>query len=297
MPHTLRLHLTAALLMAALWLPAFAKAEPIYRSIEVSRADDSTVDVQLIDRGSGTPDRVLLVIAGSDCRTARAQSWIDQILMAASVRWVALVEKEGSTATGRCGADYERYSTEEARWYDHLQAMRRLKRDLGLRAQGAFQVIGISAGGLTACAVAGATEDVGDIALLGAGGGVTFAEELALLTQGEAAMAADIARVGRDPRLGRNWMGDENPEIWWWSVLDKRCRPLLNGYRGRALIVHGTKDESVPLHSARTLASALKASSVEVSYLELDTGHDLGQKDGPAASNGVAHAMNWLAKK
>lgn len=262
------------------------------RRLEIVRADDSVLKVAIFDRRAGAGNRALLLVQGSDCRRAEAHSWLSQALAGASVRWVVMVEKDGAAESGDCGPVYESHATEEARWFDHLVAMRRLKTELGLREKGAFQVLAVSAGGLTGCAMAGASSDVGALALLGTGGGMTFDQELDKLTKGDARLAAERRRIRTDPRLGKTWLGSTNPEIWWWSVLSKRCLPLLNGYSGPLLVVHGARDSSTPVESARTLVAGVRRPNV--TYVELDTDHDLGLTTLPPEQNGVARALAWL---
>lgn len=284
-------------LIAVLAANGVAAAASPSRTLEIPRADGTSIQVALFDRGAGPADRLLLVVTGSDCRKAVAQRWIDQTVAAAGPRWVAVLDKDGASADGTCGAAYEAHATEEARWYDHLAAMRRLKHELGLRPSGAFQVMALSAGGLTGCALAAASDDVGALALLSTGGGMIFADELRLLSKGDADMAANIERMSRDPRMGQTWMGGTNPQIWWWSVLGKRCLPLLRGTTIPVLIVHGDKDTSVPVESARTLRDGLAGAGPAVTYVEMPTEHDLGLKNLPADQNGVARALAWLGAR
>lgn len=89
-------------------------------------------------------------------------------------------------------------------------------------------------------------------------------------------------------------MGRTNPEIWWWSALGKRCLPLLEAYKGPLLVVHGSRDVSTPVESARRLAAGV--SRPAVTYEELDTGHDLGLSTLPPAATGVARALAWLRR-
>lgn len=280
-----------------LWLGLLngpAVAAPERRDLQIRRADDSLLTVEIYDRKAGPPDQALMVVQGSTCNTTQSLAWFDQVLREASARWVVVVAKDASSDAGVCGPGYEAHATEEARWFDHLSAARRLKQELKLRDHGAFQLLAVSAGGLTACAMAGASEDVSALALLSTGGGLTFRDELEILTKGDPKFAEQRLRIQSDPRLGKTWMGQTNPEIWWWSVLGKRCLPLLDGYRGAVLVVHGVKDTSTPIESARTLVRGLEARGVEVSDIELPTEHDLGTKDLPPEENGLGRALAWL---
>ncbi|WP_217352831.1 S9 family peptidase [Sphingomonas sp. ID1715] len=271
-----------------------SEAAVIQRDLQIRRADSSTLNVEVYDRGLGAADRALVVVQGSTCNTTQSLKWFDQVMRGAATRWVVVVAKDGSSGNGACGAGYEAHATEEARWFDHLVALRRVKQELHLRSDGAFQLLAVSAGGLTACAVAGATQDVSAVALLSTGGGITFEQELGILTKGDPRFAERRRRVQTDPRLGQTWMGDTNPEIWWWSVLDKRCLPLLDNYRGPVFVAHGLSDTSTPIESARSLVESLKARRLDVTSVELPTEHDLGLSTLPANENGIGRALAWL---
>ena len=289
----LRTTLAAALALVATAAPSWAT--PASTTLRVARADDSTLEVSLFDRGRGPADRLLLVATGSDCRDAASQRWIDQVVAGASPRWVAVVEKDGASPEGRCGAGYEAHAVEEARWFDTISAMHALKRRLHLRERGAFQVLAISAGGLTGCAVAGAGDDVDALALLSTGGGLTFAQELAILNKDHPRLRAQQVPVQEHPQIGRTWQGETNPEIWWWSVLPKRCLPLLASFAGKVLVEQGEQDDSTPVASATALVDGLKREHVAVDFIRMPTGHDLGLASLPPERNGVARALTWLA--
>ncbi|NEX94425.1 hypothetical protein [Caulobacter sp. 17J65-9] len=266
-----------------------AHADPVFRTIDVKRADGSSIDVRVHDRGHGAADQALLLVSGSDCKSIEALGWSTLAAETDGPRWVVAVDKEGASRDGTCGPTYESQSTEQARWFDHVAAMNRLKRELGLRDRGAFRVFAVSAGGLTACALAGATDDVEAVALLSTGGGMTFDQELSLLTKDDPDFAKQKHRVASDPRVGATWLGATNPEIWWRSVLPTRCLDLMEGYRGRVLVAHARGDESTPVESARRLVEGLKAQGLTPEYVEIDGGHALNREV-------LARAFEWLSR-
>ncbi|MCE2987681.1 MAG: hypothetical protein LW830_07480, partial [Phenylobacterium sp.] len=102
-------------------------AEPERRDLQIRRADDSLLTVEIYDRKVGSPDQALMVLQGSTCNTTQSLAWFDQVLREASTRWVVVVAKDASSDAGVCGPGYEAHATEEARWFDHLSAARRLK--------------------------------------------------------------------------------------------------------------------------------------------------------------------------
>lgn len=281
-----------------LLFPAPALAQES-RRIEIPRGDGTTIDINVWDRGDGA-DGALLLIGGSDCLLNQHRAFFPRLLAGASKRWVVSVEKEGASETGRCAEGYERTSPESQRALDHVRAMTWMKRELDLPSTRAFQVVGTSAGGFAACAVAGATDDVGALALMSVAGGQSFEADMRDLTQNSGRIAAEIDRVLVTPRLGQTWLGEDNPEIWWWSALPLACADQLEGWSGPTLVLHGAADEAVPVASARLLAEKLRVREASVDYVELaGAGHDLfiNAAERPVEGDGLDIALKWLAQQ
>lgn len=271
---------------------------PEPQRFERLRGDGTTIDIALWDRGVGSAG-ALLVIGGSDCLKNEHRPWMARVIAGSDMRWVVSVDKEGAGAEGNvCSPEYERTSIESQRALDHIRAMTWLKRELALPAVGGFQVMATSAGGAAGCAIASATTDVGALVLMSTAGGRSFEADMRELTQNSERISSEIDRVLSSPRMGATWLGASNPEIWWWSALPLDCAAQMEGWRGRVLILHGNRDESSPVDSARRLAAVLEARpGVEVEYRELDgAGHDLfiAATEKPASGDGLAMALDWL---
>ncbi|MCA3746286.1 hypothetical protein, partial [Phenylobacterium sp.] len=70
-----------------LWLGLLngpAVAEPERRDLQIRRADDSLLTVEIYDRKVGSPDQALMVLQGSACNTTQSLAWFDQVLREAS---------------------------------------------------------------------------------------------------------------------------------------------------------------------------------------------------------------------
>ena len=295
----MRTFVSALTLWVLLAPAAMAQADP--RRIELPRGDGTTIDISVWDRGEGD-GRALVVIGGSDCRLNEHRSWFPRLLEGATTRWVVSVDKEGASANGDvCGPTYEQTSPEPVRALDHVRAFNLLRAELDLPAAGGFDIIATSAGGMAACAVAGATRDVSALALLSTGGGRPFVEDMRQLTDNAEQIGREIDRVMADPRRGQTWLGATNPEIWWASALPLDCVGQLAGYTGDILILHGDQDSSSPVDSARLLADHLAdARPGQVDYVELaGAEHDLfiASTDKPADGDGLTRALDWLARR
>ncbi|MBE7219642.1 MAG: hypothetical protein INR64_14310 [Caulobacteraceae bacterium] len=126
---------------------------------------------------------------------------------------------------------------------------------------------------------------------------MTFAQEMDVLSKNDPHQKERRGWVQAHPQIGRTWLGDTNPEIWWWSALSKRCLPLLAGFHGRVLVEQGTKDEDVPFVSATSLVEGLRRDGAKVEFHQMATGHDLGLSSLAEQENGVAYALGWMRRR
>lgn len=297
------LRLLTALALGLACSPAVASdAFSSPRRVEVTRGDGTTIDIVVWDRGEGT-NAATLVLGGSDCKAGEHRQWTRRVVDGAPTRWVVAVDKEGAGADANiCGPTYEQTSVESQRALDVIRAMTRLKRELGLPASGGFQIIATSSGGMAACGAAGATTDVAALALLSTAGGAAFEADMRQVTQDSGGgFAAQMERVRTDPRMGQTWLGQSNPEIWWWSALPLDCTGQLDGWQGAVMIVHGSADTASPVSSARLLAETLaQRPGVTVDYREMEgAGHGLfiTAPDKPQGGDGLDIALGWLSAR
>ena len=272
------------------------------RRMEISRGDGTTIDIVVWDRGQGT-NAATLVLGGSDCKAGEHRQWTRRVVEGAATRWVVAIDKEGAGEEADvCGPTYEQTSPESQRALDVVRSMTRLKRELGLPAVGGFEIIATSSGGMAACGAAGATTDVAALALLSTAGGASFESDMRQVTQDSGGgFAAQMDRVQTDPRIGQTWLGESNPEIWWWSALPLDCWGQMEGWQGAVMIVHGTEDTASPVSSARLLAETLAGRpGVTVDYREMEgAGHGLfiTAETKPQGGDGLDMALGWLTAR
>jgi len=272
------------------------------RRMEITRGDGTTIDVVVWDRGEGV-NAATLVLGGSDCKKGEHRQWTSRVVDGAPTRWVVAVDKEGAGEEAAvCGPTYEQTSVESQRALDVIRSMTMLKRELDLPAVGGFQIIATSSGGMAACGAAGATTDVAALALLSTAGGTAFEADMRQVTQDSGGgFAAQLDRVRTDPRIGQSWLGQSNPEIWWWSALPLDCSGQMDGWQGAVMIVHGSEDKASPVSSARLLAETFAGRpGVTVDYREMAwAGHGLfiTSDTKPEGGDGLDIALGWLTAR
>lgn len=169
------------------------------------------------------------------------------------------VERRGVRPDGPPDLDaFRAGSTLERRVGDHLAALA-----WGLEGQPAglpVVLLGASEGGDVAAAIAARTPRVTHVILLGAGGGWTQEEEFRhfLRTTGrcldladEATLDARVADIKAHPDADTLWAG--HPYRRWSSFMFRRPGDDLLKVDRPILLVHGDRDSSVPVESARAL--------------------------------------------
>jgi pimeloyl-ACP methyl ester carboxylesterase len=291
----------AAPILAGLVLAAFAahaqspaldpKAVDI---VTFKRSDGSEGHYKRWQRAGAKPRTITVFLAGSGCLAlgGSEQVWLPFVSRLSSDE-VVFLEKPGIRPDNSCDLDRLRATTEDIRWAEADRVMDMIATDA---APGhVFDIVTSSAGNLTACALGSKRQDVRRVALLGAGGGIKFREELEILSQRDPMpdwmmrqaregvpefrkqLVTDVERILAQPRPGRNWMGRENSELWWASALDRSCLPYVAGMKADLLVVHGDQDDSVPLVSAEKLVEAAKTRAAGKTELwVVPGGHDMG---------------------
>lgn len=272
----------------------------------VPRADGSPISV-VIERSSVSARvPVLLVIDGSLCIPSRHGDIMPTLAQGpAGKRTYALmmVEKPDPTiveadADGElrigpefpCSEAFKRYYTLEQRVLDHLSAIARLRRQADWW-DGNLLIWGFSDGARIAARVGVYAPETRRMVLGGMGGGTPMADELALMMcdgdddpqrcRTDFRRQADQMRA--NPTVLKSWMGDANTHAAWASRLDAVETHILAEARFPILLFHGSDDGSVPVRSARALASALAPPRGTVIYREVTgMGHGLGSKLEPA---------------
>ncbi|MCY1457969.1 Prolyl oligopeptidase family protein [compost metagenome] len=98
------------------------------------------------------------------------------------------------------------------------------------------------------------------------------------------------------PVPSRDWMGESNTYAAWASRLDAVEANVLRDLKAPLLVVHGERDGSVPVASARKLAELMQGSGVVFRYREIPgMRHSLWGAATPQASEALhQEVLEWL---
>lgn len=80
---------------------------------------------------------------------------------------------------------------------------------------------------------------------------------------------ARMDTIRAEPVPGKDWMGEANTFAVWAGRLDAVEANVLRDLRAPLLVVHGERDGSVPVASARKLATAMQGAGVTFRYVEV----------------------------
>jgi alpha-beta hydrolase superfamily lysophospholipase len=151
-------------------------------------------------------------------------------------------------------------------------------------------LIAASEGGDVAAAMARAEPRITHLVLLATGGGLTQAEELALLVRDPAngygtpaQLEAALADIRANPDSDREWLG--HPYRRWSTALWHRGLDDLLGTSIPVFLAQGDRDTNVPVESARGVRAAFEAAgrAEQVRYCEY-AGLDHSFQDGAGRS-------------
>lgn len=152
-------------------------------------------------------------------------------------------------------------------------------------------LVGISEGALPATKVAGLLPEVTHLAIIGSGG-YSMRKSLATLKQ-KGAIGFDVdfgwKKISADPRsIEHNWYG--NPYRWWSDIMDIEPLPDYLKLNIPVVVGIGEQDESVPVESARFLASQFKDAGKTNLVLSVypEANHRL-------SGNGISHRREFFA--
>jgi pimeloyl-ACP methyl ester carboxylesterase len=280
------------LLLAVVPAVAGAGNAALQDHLQVLRVDGSPLDVYLQRPSSQAKVPLLVYIDGSLCIPSaynQSVAWLQGRLQGESPFALAVIEKPGPTSPPlnndgdieigpdfKCSEAFRRNYTIEQRVLDHLRVLQHLNRNAPWW-NGELLVWGFSDGGRIGAQLAAYYPKTRSVALVGFGGGSTMADSMEAMVcavpekraECQAATRAQMDEIRTAPVPTRDWMGESNTYAAWASRLDAVEANLLRDLNAPLLVVHGERDGSVPVASARRLAELMQGSGVTFRYLEV----------------------------
>ncbi len=280
------------LLLALAYSPAEAGSAAFSESLKVPRVDGTLVDVHLQRPSTQRKVPLLVYIDGSLCIPStynESVTWLLEKSDGAHPFALAVIEKPGPTlpalnAEGnieigpdfQCSAEFRQHYSIDQRVIDHLRVLQHLNRHASWW-NGELLVWGFSDGGRVGAQLAAYYPQTRAVALVGVGGGMRMADSMeAMVCAAPADTAAcreslrkEMDEIRAAPVPTRDWMGESNTYATWASRLDAVEANVLRDLKAPLLVVHGERDGSVPVASARKLAELMQGSGVVFRYREV----------------------------
>ncbi len=168
----------------------------------------------------------------------------------------------------------------------------------------------MSEGGLIAGLLASYSPDVEEVALVSYGGGMSMRETWPLAKASilrkqnipENTVREEVVKIEAMlkvvTRFGypySNYDGDTNTWLWWRTMLDKHLVNTILNTNANVLLVHGGRDEMVPIASAQKLHNLLNEKHRESTFIKCPRlNHSLGDEMGkPLATKILSAAFRF----
>jgi len=250
-------------ILLALWLtpPAFAQqhAPPPARTLE--RTDGSSIHYYL-DPPTGAARRpVLIMLQGSGCESVARNARIGWMAPRLAPRHVLIRLEKYGVAPGadgeNCSDAFWRGNTLQQRVLDLVQLVAGLRRERWWN--GELVLFGGSEGGAVAAMAAPLVPEVRAVVIWSSGIGLPVGEMIrGVLPPQMQEEAPRIFQEARDnPTGGRQWGGASYR--WWADAVDLVPARSLIQTRAPVLLVHGGRDQSAPVASARATDALMRA--------------------------------------
>ncbi|WP_447784366.1 alpha/beta hydrolase family protein [Stenotrophomonas bentonitica] len=306
------------LLLALVSSPAEAGSAAFSESLKVPRVDGTLVDVHLQRPSTAGKVPLLVYIDGSLCIPStynESVAWLLEKSDGARPFALAVIEKPGPTipalnAEGnieigpdfQCSAEFRQHYSIDQRVIDHLRALQHLNRHASWW-NGELLVWGFSDGGRIGAQLAAYYPQTKAVALVGVGGGMRMADSMeAMVCSGpdtaacREALRKEMDEIRAAPVPTRDWMGESNTYATWANRLDAVEANVLRDLKAPLLVVHGERDGSVPVASARKLAELMQGSGVVFRYREIPgMRHSLWGTATPHESEALhQETLEWL---
>jgi pimeloyl-ACP methyl ester carboxylesterase len=307
------------LLLALVSSPATAGNAVFHDHLQVTRVDGSLVDVHVQRPSSKGKVPLLVYIDGSLCIPSTYNEsvvWLQGKNEGAHPFALAVIEKPGPTVPAlnaegniEIGPDFncsetfrQRYSIDQ-RVLDHLRVLQYLNRHASWW-NGELLIWGFSDGGHIGAQLAAYYPQTKAVALVGVGGGMPMADSMEAMVcaaPADTATCRDSLRKQMDeiraaPVPTRDWMGQSNTHTAWASRLDAVEANVLRDLKAPLLVVHGERDGSVQVASARMLAELMRGSGVVFRYREVPgMRHSLWGATTPQETDALhREVLTWL---
>lgn len=293
-----------ALLFPA-WAAVVQSGDDAGRTQRIERSDGSVL-IYHIDRPAGRGRRgALLLFQGSGCEPVGSDARVlGYGLMLAPERVVVTIEKYGTGgAAGAagliegCTADFWRGNTLTRRVLDALLVVAALRRESWW--DGDVVLFGGSEGGAVAAMAAPMVPEARAVIVYSSGIGVPVGQLVRSAIPPFAQAEADrvFAEARRNPDPARRWGGASY--AWWADAVDQVAARSLLQVRTPILLIHGSRDESAPVATARATRDLMaRAGARDFTYREY-AGYDHFMTDAAGIDHRaevLAAARDWLRR-
>jgi pimeloyl-ACP methyl ester carboxylesterase len=242
---------------------------------------------------SSQPDTAVFFYGGTGCPSWKSvmPDYVSGLTIAARV-FVLNKRFVPDRSIGRfdCGQDFH-FANNPDQWVADYSEFIAAQIDSSTPKPRNIVLVGVSEGALPATKVAGLLPEVTHLAIIGSGG-YSMRKSLATLKQ-KGAIGFDVdagwKKIAADPRnIENNWYG--NPHRWWSDIMDVEPLPDFLKLSIPIIVGIGEQDESVPVESARFLASQFKevGKSNLILYVYPCADHRL-------SGNGISHRNDFFA--
>lgn len=271
-------------------------------SFSLLRNDGSLLDGYILPpENSSSP--IIFAIQGSGSQSS--YEWFIELQEQVKPLGLGLVilEKQGVSKDSINQYEYAQTNSLDHRLDDHFLCIQKLQESICPYWNGEIVLLGESEGGMVAGELAAKIPQVKAIMLFATGGGMSFIDEVKWTLYGKleqyvisqeeidnffSCFDDKMADMINDPSPDKLFLG--NTYKWWASCLSsKTILSNLLDVNSKVYLVHGDKDEIVPIQSSDRLAYGLKNKGYPTTYQKLkDYGHELNH---PLL---MKNAFQWL---
>lgn len=270
----------------------------------VDRADGTQITFHIDRNGKVADQGAILVLQGSGCDPVATNERVALIGPAVTPGdAVVTIEKYGVTGSQEtdsvegCSLDYWNRNTLQQRVMDAAQIIGRLRQERWWDRR--LVIFGGSEGGAVAAMLAPLVPETKAVIIFSSGIGVPVGDLIrAAIPPPLAAEAPRIfAEAKSNPTGDKRWAGASYR--WWADAVEVTAAKMLLQTTAPILLIHGTRDQSAPVSTARATRNLLAHQGRRnLTYLEYE-GFDHFMKDAAGVDHRPAvlkDAATWLRK-